>query len=79
MPIEIYASAIVAFVGLGGLVFTALKWRRDDVTAAVLQSSENIKQMDTIMERQEREVERLQRALNDCLGRGGGSRDSRGT
>ena len=53
---------IIGIAGLGGLIFTALRYRRDDTTAIVGQQS-------TVLHDFEALNAELRHQLEDCLGR----------
>ena len=54
-----YLSIIIGICGLGGLIFTALRFRRDDTTSIVQQQSTLVHDMETIVSRLREENDRL--------------------
>ena len=52
-------ALVIGIAGLGGLVFTALRWRRDDTTAIVQQQSLLVHDMEAL-------TASLRSALADC-------------
>ena len=52
-------ALVIGIAGLGGLVFTALRYRRDDTTAIVTQQSTIVHDMETL-------TAGLRAALADC-------------
>lgn len=54
-----YISIVIGVCGLGGLIFTALRFRRDDSTAIVQQQSTLVNDMELIVNRLREENDRL--------------------
>ena len=66
MDLSGLVSLAIAVFGLGGLVFTALRWRRDDTTAIVSQQDTLFGELRTLNDELRNTVAQL-RAENDRL------------
>jgi uncharacterized coiled-coil DUF342 family protein len=66
MDIGALVSLVIAVMGLGGLMFTALRYRRDDTTAIVSQQDAIFNEMRGLNDELRQTVERL-RQENDRL------------
>lgn len=63
MDLDALVPLIVAAVGLGGLVFTALRFRREDTSSLVQQHSVVLAGMKTLMDEREKEREEDRREV----------------
>ena len=66
MDLSGVVSLAIAGLGLGGLVFTALRWRRDDTTAIVTQQDTIFNELRTLNDELRTTIAAL-RAENDRL------------
>ena len=63
MTVSQILPLVIGLVGLGTVVFAAMRWRRDDVTAAVGQQAEILQGMKTLSDesRESREAMKIER------------------
>ena len=59
-------ALVLGIVGLSGVVFTALRFRRDDTTAVVTQQSQITAEMKTLNDELRLAVERLRKERDAC-------------
>ena len=57
---------MIGLVGLAGVVFTALRFRRDDTTAVVTQQAQITSEMKTLSDELRSAVERLRNERDAC-------------
>lgn len=62
-------SLVIGILGVAGIIFTALRWRRDDTTAVLGQQAELFSEMKGITESLRLERDDARRDLAACLQR----------
>ena len=60
-----YLSIILGIAGLAGIIFTALRWRRDDTTALVGQQDTILNEMKTLNEENRQAATLLREERNE--------------
>ena len=60
-------SLVIGVLGVAGIIFTALRWRRDDTTAVVTQQGMLFEELRVISEALRTERDGLRVALEDCV------------